>query len=95
MADSTTTLNPKMSWRLKLLLLHSMLSQEKIRGTEETEMRRVVLALCVTLGTGLALLIPEVQVHSADKEQRFPLANRRSDHGQRRLHYLSHVEQYG
>src|SRR5260221_14438037 len=27
MADSTTTLNPKMSWRLKLLLLHSMLSQ--------------------------------------------------------------------
>src|SRR5258708_30079477 len=27
MADSTTTLSPKMSWRLKLLLLHSMLSQ--------------------------------------------------------------------
>jgi len=27
MADSITTLNPKMSWRLKLLLLHSMLSQ--------------------------------------------------------------------
>src|SRR5580700_5806959 len=27
MADSTTTLNPRMSWRLKLLRLHSMLSQ--------------------------------------------------------------------
>src|SRR5271169_6275715 len=27
MADSTTTLNPKMSWRLKLSLPHSMLSQ--------------------------------------------------------------------
>src|SRR5260221_10260948 len=27
MEDSTTTLNPKMSWRLKLLLVHSMLSQ--------------------------------------------------------------------
>ena len=26
-ADSTTTSNPKMRWRLKLLLLHSMLSQ--------------------------------------------------------------------
>src|SRR5580692_7162551 len=26
MADSTTTLNPKMSWRLRLLLLHSTLS---------------------------------------------------------------------
>jgi len=36
-------------------------------------MRRIVLALCVALGTGLALLIPEMQVHSADKEQRFPL----------------------
>ena len=36
-------------------------------------MRRVVLAVCVTLGTGLALVMPEVQVHSADKEQRFPL----------------------
>src|SRR5580704_16432151 len=27
MADSTTTLNPKMRWRLKRLLLHSMVSQ--------------------------------------------------------------------
>src|SRR5258707_9656950 len=27
MADSTTTSNPKMRWRLKLLLLHLMLSQ--------------------------------------------------------------------
>src|SRR5579863_5772394 len=27
MADSTTTSNPKMRWRLKLLLLHSMVSQ--------------------------------------------------------------------
>src|ERR1700733_7107236 len=27
MADSTTTLNPKMRWRLKLLLLHSTVSQ--------------------------------------------------------------------
>jgi 4-carboxymuconolactone decarboxylase len=36
-------------------------------------MRRVVLALCVTPGTGLALLMAEVLVHAADKEQRFPL----------------------
>src|ERR1700737_3227914 len=36
-------------------------------------MRRVGLAGGVTLGTGLAILMPEVQVHSADKEQRFPL----------------------
>ncbi len=35
--------------------------------------RRIVLALCVSLGIGLALMLPEVQVHSADKEQRFPL----------------------
>ncbi len=34
--------------------------------------RGIVLALCVTIGIGLALIIPEVQVHSADKEQRFP-----------------------
>src|SRR5580704_7022674 len=27
MADSTTTLNPRMSWRLKLLLLHLISSQ--------------------------------------------------------------------
>jgi 4-carboxymuconolactone decarboxylase len=47
--------------------------REKIQGTQETQMRRIVLALCVTLGTGLALLMPEVQVHAADKEQRFPL----------------------
>ncbi len=34
--------------------------------------RRIVLALCVSVGIGLALMMPEVQVHSADKEQRFP-----------------------
>jgi 4-carboxymuconolactone decarboxylase len=34
--------------------------------------RRIVLALCVAVG-GLTLMMPEVQVHSADKEQRFPL----------------------
>ena len=35
--------------------------------------RRIVLALCVAVGIGLTLMMPEVQVHSADKEQRFPL----------------------
>ena len=35
--------------------------------------RRIVLALCVAVGIGLALMMPEVQVHSSDKEQRFPL----------------------
>jgi 4-carboxymuconolactone decarboxylase len=48
--------------------------REKIQGTEETDMkRRIVLALCVAVGIGLTLMMPEVQVHSADKEQRFPL----------------------
>jgi 4-carboxymuconolactone decarboxylase len=35
--------------------------------------RPVVLALCVTAAIALALIIPEAQVHSSDKEQRFPL----------------------
>ena len=35
--------------------------------------RRVALALLVTVGMGLTLMMPEVQVHSADKERRFPL----------------------
>lgn len=35
--------------------------------------RRIVLALCVAVGIGLALMMPEVQVHSADEGQRFPL----------------------
>src|SRR6202162_5075611 len=35
--------------------------------------RRIVLALCVSVGIGLALMMPEVRVHSSDKEQRFPL----------------------
>src|ERR1700688_1359711 len=48
--------------------------REKIQGTEETEMkRRIVLALCVAVGIGLTLLMPVVQVHSSDKEQRFPV----------------------
>jgi hypothetical protein len=48
--------------------------REKIQGTEQTEMkRRIVLALCVAVGIGLTLMMPAVQVHSADKEQRFPL----------------------
>src|SRR6202049_5321605 len=34
--------------------------------------RRIVLALCVSVGIGLALMMPEVQVHSAEKEARFP-----------------------
>jgi 4-carboxymuconolactone decarboxylase len=43
-------------------------------GAEEKDMKRpVVLALCAVIGIGLALMIPEVQVHSADKEARFPL----------------------
>src|ERR1700674_4379763 len=35
--------------------------------------RLIVLALCAAWGIGLALMIPEEQVHSADEEQRFPL----------------------
>ena len=35
--------------------------------------RRILLALCVAAGIGLTLVMPGVQVHSADKEQRFPL----------------------
>ena len=35
--------------------------------------RRIVSAWCVAVGIGLALMMPEVQVHSADEEQRFPL----------------------
>jgi 4-carboxymuconolactone decarboxylase len=35
--------------------------------------RTIVLALCVSIGIAGALILPEVQVHSADKEQRFPL----------------------
>lgn len=34
--------------------------------------RVIVLALCVAIAMGLALAIPEVRVHSSDKEQRFP-----------------------
>ena len=33
---------------------------------------RSVLALCVAVGIGLTLMMPEVQVHSANEEQRFP-----------------------
>jgi 4-carboxymuconolactone decarboxylase len=35
--------------------------------------RRIVLAFCVSVGMGLALVAPGVQVQSAEKEQRFPL----------------------
>lgn len=35
--------------------------------------RRIVLACCVSVGTALALIAPEVQVQSAQKEERFPL----------------------
>jgi 4-carboxymuconolactone decarboxylase len=49
-------------------------SRESIPGAEEKDMkRRVVLALCGTVGIGMALMMPEVQVHSSEKEQRFPL----------------------
>jgi len=34
--------------------------------------RLVVLALCAVTGIGLALMVPEVQVYSSDKEPRFP-----------------------
>ncbi len=34
--------------------------------------RVIVLALCAVIGIGLALMIPEVHVFSADKEPRFP-----------------------
>jgi 4-carboxymuconolactone decarboxylase len=44
------------------------------RRAEGSHMKRmIVLALCVAVGIGSALIIPEVKVHSADKEQRFPL----------------------
>jgi 4-carboxymuconolactone decarboxylase len=35
--------------------------------------QRIVLALFVAVGMGLTLMMPAAQVHSADKEQRFPL----------------------
>ena len=35
--------------------------------------QRIVLALFVAVGIGLTLMMPAAQVHSADKEQRFPL----------------------
>jgi 4-carboxymuconolactone decarboxylase len=35
--------------------------------------RVIVLALCAVVGFGLVLMMPEAKVHSADKEQRFPL----------------------
>jgi 4-carboxymuconolactone decarboxylase len=34
--------------------------------------RLLVLALCAAIGIGLMLVMPEVQVHSSDKEPRFP-----------------------
>jgi 4-carboxymuconolactone decarboxylase len=41
---------------------------------EAKDMKRlVVLALCVAVGFVLTLMVPEAEVHSADKEQRFPL----------------------
>src|SRR5580693_5885242 len=48
-------------------------SRLDIRGGGKDMKRRIVLALCVTVGIALVLITPEVQVHSADKEQRFPL----------------------
>ena len=60
--------------------------REKIQGTEETDMkRRIVSALCVAVGIGLTLMMPEVQVHSADKEQRFRLSKLEQLNDQQRL----------
>jgi 4-carboxymuconolactone decarboxylase len=48
-------------------------SRVGIPGAEEKYMKRpVVLTLCMAVGIALALMIPEVQVHSSDKEMRFP-----------------------
>jgi 4-carboxymuconolactone decarboxylase len=48
-------------------------SRGDIPGAEEKDMkRRIVLALCVAVGITLALMMPEVQVFSSDKEPRFP-----------------------
>src|ERR1019366_8139114 len=44
----------------------------KLRRSKDMK-RQIVLALCVSVGIGFALLIPGVNVHSSDKEQRFPL----------------------
>src|SRR3984893_18611137 len=41
-------------------------------GEEKDMKRRIVLALCAVVGIGFALMMPEVQVQSADKEMRFP-----------------------
>jgi len=46
--------------------------------------RRIVLALCVAVGIGLTLMMPVAQVHSADKEQRFPLLKLEQLNGQQR-----------
>jgi 4-carboxymuconolactone decarboxylase len=48
-------------------------SQADNPGAEEKYMMRpVVLSLCMAVGVALGLMIPEVQVHSSDKEMRFP-----------------------
>ena len=46
--------------------------------------RVIVLALCIAVGFGLALLIPEVRVQSSDKEQRFPQLKVEQLNGQQR-----------
>jgi 4-carboxymuconolactone decarboxylase len=45
-----------------------------MKTAEEKDMKRgVVLAFCLAVVFCLALMMPEVPVHSSDKEQRFPL----------------------
>jgi len=45
-----------------------------LQGVEAKDMkRRIVLALCATVGMGVALAVPGGNVHSADKEKRFPV----------------------
>jgi 4-carboxymuconolactone decarboxylase len=49
-------------------------SRAAMKTAEEKDMKRgVVLAFCLAVGFCCALIMPEVHVHSSDKEQRFPL----------------------
>ena len=58
--------------RIRVAAQRQMPGEDSRHGRDGVK-RRIVLALCIAVGIGLTLMMPAVQVHSADKEQRFPL----------------------